>query len=130
MYQEPDQRIEVTGKRERDLFPEFTQPLLTAEPVDNEMQKLLRQQELAQMGESPLGGMGQNAKELPLINLSGAPSAAPAPGKAPAAPSGPAFDPNLLFALGMMMTPQQQKQQEQYQTARTVPSPFGMDLLL
>jgi hypothetical protein len=109
-------------------------PELYREPVDNEMAKFLRQQELAQAGESPLGGMGPGAKELPLINVSGAPSTAPAPGKAPgkapAAPRGPAFDPNLLFALGAMMTPQQQKQQEQYQTARTVASPFGMDLLL
>lgn len=61
-----------------------------------------------------------------------APGKAPAaPSKAPAAPSGPAFDPNLLFALGMMMTPQQQKQQEeQMVSARAVPSPFGMDLLV
>ena len=74
------------------------------------------------------------------VTPSGPPSAAPAPGKAPApapgkpaapaAPSGPSFDPSWLFALGAAMTPQQQKQQEQQQLARTVASPFGMDLIL
>lgn len=72
------------------------------------------------------------------LTPSGAPSAAPALGKAPApgkpaapaAPGGPSFDPLTAFLFGAMMTPQQQKQQEQYQTARTVASPFGMDLIL
>lgn len=71
-------------------------------------------------------------------DLSYAATSTPAPGKAlapgkptaPTAPGGPAFDPSLLFALGAMMTPQQQKQQEQQQLARTVASPFGMDLIL
>ena len=142
---EPDQRIDVTGTREvpieqnafeqymqqyaapaeQTLFPEFEQPLLTAEPVDNETAKFLRQQELAQAGESALGGIGPNAKELPLINLSGAP--APAPGKAPAAPKkveGPDFEKLLLAS--MMMTPQQQAKDD-YQLAQIgVQSPYGI----
>jgi hypothetical protein len=41
------------------------------------------------------------------------------------------FDPSLLFALGAMMTPQQQKkEEEQMAPARAVASPFGMDLLI
>ena len=74
-------------------------------------------------------------------NLSYAATSAPAtgkaPGKAPAAPTpAPAktpagVDPMWAFLFGAMMTPQEQKQQEeQMVSARAVPSPFGMDLLL
>lgn len=41
------------------------------------------------------------------------------------------IDPSLLFALGAMMTPQQQKKQEdQFITPSAISSPFGMDLLV
>ena len=41
------------------------------------------------------------------------------------------FDPSLLFALGAMMTPQQQKKEEQQMApVHAVQSPFGMDLLV
>lgn len=39
-----------------------------AVPQDNEWMKFLRQQETAQSGESPLGGIGPNAESLPLVN--------------------------------------------------------------
>ena len=68
-------------------------------------------------------------------NLSYAATGAPAPSpRAPApapTPASSGFDPALLFMLGAMMTPQEQKQQEeQMAPARAVASPFGMDLLL
>lgn len=74
-------------------------------------------------------------------NLSYASTGTPVAGKAPGraqAPSNAAsgaassgFDPSLLFALGAMMTPQQQKKEEQQMApTRAVQSPFGMDLLV
>lgn len=155
------------------LFPEFDQPLLTAEPpssamtptelnrfleanvedpatvealmrgyypeiytpapMDNETAKFMRQQELAQAGESPLGGMGPGAKELPLINLSNTPTSTVAPSvpnKPPTASAKKQDDFGLLMRLAAEMTPQQQRQPDPYQGARiNTKTPFGMDLV-
>jgi hypothetical protein len=106
------------------LMQQYYPEIYETAPVDNEMAKLMRQQELAQAGESALGGIGPNAKELPLINLSGAPALAP--GKAPAAPAKKQDDLGLLMALSGWMTPQQQEKDD-YQLAQIgVASPYGI----
>lgn len=107
------------------LMQQYYPEIYKTAPVDNEMAKLLRQQELAQAGESALGGIGPNAKELPLINLSGSP--APAPGKAPAAPKkAEGLDFEKLLLASMMMTPQQQAKDD-YQLAQIgAQSPYGI----
>ena len=54
-----------------------------------------------------------------------------APSNAASGAASSGFDPSLLFALGAMMTPQQQKKEEQQMApTRAVQSPFGMDLLI
>jgi hypothetical protein len=103
-------------------YPEIYAPA----PVDNETAKFMRQQELAQAGESPLGGMGPGAKELPLINLSGpAPAPSAAPGKAPAPKAQSGVDLSGLFAFMGMMN-QDEDKPDSYQVAQiNTPSPFG-----
>ena len=74
-------------------------------------------------------------------NLSYASTGTPVAGKATGSTQAPSnaasvtassgFDPSLLFALGAMMTPQQQKKEDQQMApTRAVQSPFGMDLLI
>lgn len=74
-------------------------------------------------------------------NLSYAATGTPVAGKATGSTQAPSnaasgaassgFDPSLLFDLGAMMTPQQQKKEEQQMApTRAVQSPFGMDLLV
>ena len=109
-------------------YPEIYAPA----PVDNEMAKFMRQQELAQAGESPLGGMGPGAKELPLINLSGTPAPkpapAPSPASAPAVPKGNNLG-GLAAMLAGMAAAQQQQKQDPYQVAQ-IRNLGPMDLLV
>lgn len=91
----------------------------TTLPTDNETVKFLRQQELAQSGESPLGGIGVNAKELPLINLSDETSKVG--GKkttTPASKQGLDLQ-KLAFLLGMMQ--QKPKEKEEAQASQEFP---------
>ncbi len=103
-------------------YPEIYAPA----PVDNETAKFMRQQELAQAGESPLGGMGPGAKELPLINLSGpAPAPSAAPGKAPAPKAQSGVDLSGLFAFMGMMNQDEDKPDPYQVTQINAQSPFG-----
>jgi hypothetical protein len=116
------------------LMQGYYPEIYTPAPMDNETAKFMRQQELAQAGESPLGGMGPGAKELPLINLSNTPTptvAPSVPNKPPTASAKKQDDLGLLMMLSAMMTPQQQRQPDPYQGARiNTQSPFGMDLVI
>ena len=98
---EGPQTIEVTGKREPVLFPEFEQPLLTAEPMPT----------VAAPTAAPTAA---------------APAPAPAPAPTPAAPAKKQDDLGLLMLLASMMTPQQQAKDD-YQLAQIgVASPYGI----
>ena len=101
--------IEVTGTRNRDLFPEFTQPLLTAEPAPEPIYE-----------QPPTPAPGPTAP--PAAAPAPAPPAA-APSPAPKAQSG--TDMSALFALlGMMNQPAAKA--DPYQVARIqTRSPFG-----
>jgi len=102
------QQIEVTGTpTERELFPEFDQPLLTAEP--------------------PAPAPTPAPSPAPAPAPAPTPAAAPAPSPAAAAKK-KKDDLALLMMLSAMMTPQQ-KQEENYQLARIL-NLGPMDLLV
>lgn len=104
---EGPQTIEVTGKREPVLFPEFDQPLLTAEPMPT----------VAAPTAAPTAAAPTAAAPT---------AAAPATAPTPAAPAKKQDDLGLLMLLASMMTPQQQAKDD-YQLAQIgAQSPYGI----
>ena len=106
----------------RDYFPDLYQtPTL---PTDNETAKLLRQQELAQTGESPLAGIGPNAKEVPLVDLSGgtAKTGGTKTATKQTTPTGQqGLDYQKLAYIFGLLGGQRPKEEEQYQAAQLQP---------
>jgi len=106
------QQIEVTGTPAKpELFPEFDQPLLTAEPP----------------APAPTPAPSPAPAPAPAPAPTAAPTPAPAPSPAAAAKK-KKDDLALLMMLSAMMTPQQ-KQEENYQLARIL-NLGPMDLLV
>lgn len=103
---EGPQTIEVTGKREPVLFPEFEQPLLTAEPMP--------------------AITTPTAAAPTAAPTAAAPTPTPTPAPTPSAPAKKQDDLGLLMLLASMMTPQQQAKDD-YQLAQIgVASPYGI----
>jgi hypothetical protein len=103
--------IEVTGGKLPELFPEFDQPLLTAEPP----------------APAPASAPIPASTPTPAPAPAPTPAAAPAPSPAAAAKK-KQDDLALLMLLSAMMTPEQ-KQEENYQLARIL-NLGPMDLLV